>query len=219
MYLYLSLALTIAAGISFVYGLYRFFREKSPLYVRMIVLGIGCAMLGRLFTTLLVLVNGEVFEGFSVGMLGIIGSFLFFFSANFGQMDSIVDDGSPKFRKTRIIALAAPVTVALIWCVGAAIVGINKTTVWVGIEMLFLALASYYHLKHLIIEDVESGLISSIRSYNLLALIYAFLCIMEVLLECFSVPTFVIVIVYILECAVLLAFVPVLERGIKKWTI
>lgn len=218
MYLYLSLALTVCAGIGFGYGLFRFFRDESALYVRMIIFGIGCAMLGRLFTTLLVLVNGDLFDGFNVGMLGIIGSFLFFFSANFGQMDSIVDDGSPKFRKTRIIALAAPLTVVLLWCVIAATYGINSSSIWVGIEMLFVALASYYHLKHLIIEDVSFGLIRSIRSYNLLSLIYALLCILEVLVECFNLPTFCIVIVYILECAVLLAFVPVLERGVKKWT-
>ena len=103
----------------------------------MIVLGVGCAMLGRLFATLLYLVNGELFDGFNVGMLGIIGSFLFFFSANFGQMDSIVDDGSPKFRKTRIIALAAPLTVAILWCVIFAVYGFNEATVWGGIEALF----------------------------------------------------------------------------------
>ena len=218
MYLYLSLALTVCAAIGFGYGLFRFFRDESALYVRMIVFGVGCAMLGRLFTTLLVLVYGDLFDGFNVGMLGIIGSFLFFFSANYGQMDSIVDDGSPKFRKTRIIALAAPLTVVALWCVIAVTYGIDSSSIWVGIEMLFLALASYYHLKHLIIEDVSFGLIRSIRSYNLLSLIYALLCIMEVLVECFSLPIFCIVIVYILECAVLLAFVPVLERGVKKWT-
>ncbi len=218
MFLYLSLALTVSAGIGFGYGLYRFFRNKSALYVQMIVLGVGCTMLGRLFTTLLYLVNGEINEGFNVGMLGIIGSFLFFFSANFGQMDSIVDDGSPKFRKTRIIALAAPLTVGLIWCALAVIFGINSSSVWIGIEMLFLALASYFHLKHLIIDDVSHGLIRSIRSYNLLSLGYAFLCIMEVLAECFSFPFFCSLIICVLECAVLLAFVPVLERGVKKWT-
>lgn len=218
MYLYLSLALTVCAGIGFGYGLFRFFRDESALYVRMIVFGVGCAMLGRLFTTLLVLVYGDLFEGFNVGMLGIIGSFLFFFSANYGQMDSIVDDGSPKFRKTRIIALAAPLTVVALWCVIAVTYGIDSSSICVGIEMLFVALASYYHLKHLIIEDVSFGLIRSIRSYNLLSLIYALLCIMEVLVECFSLPTFCVVIVYVLECAVLLAFVPVLERGVKKWT-
>ena len=86
MYLYLSLALTVCAGIGFAYGLFRFFRDESALYVRMIVFAIGCAMLGRLFETLLILVNGGLANGFHVGMLGIIGSFMFLFSANFGQM-------------------------------------------------------------------------------------------------------------------------------------
>ena len=217
MYLYLSLALTLCAGIGFAYGLYRFFRDESALYVRMIVFGVGCAMLGRLFETLLILVNGELFYGFNVGMLGIIGSFLFFFSANFGQMDSIVDDGSPKFRKTRIIALAAPLVAAAYWCVIAALEGINEATVSIGIAVLFIALAAYYHLKHLIISDVSFGLIRSIRSYNLLSLIYAVLCMLEILADIF--PFYVSVIICVLECIVLLAFVPVLERGVKKWTI
>ena len=36
----------------FVYGLIMFFREPSALYARMILLGMGCIMLGRLFETL-----------------------------------------------------------------------------------------------------------------------------------------------------------------------
>ena len=214
MYMYLSLALTLAAGIGFGYGLFRLFRDESALYVRMIVFGVGCAMLGRLFATLLYLVNGELFAGFNVGMLGIIGSFLFFFSANFGQMDSIVDDGSPRFRKTRLIALIAPLIVAALCAVIFVLYGFNEATISVGIEGLFLALASYLHLKHLIIEDVSFGLIKSIRSYNLLALVYAALCLSEVLVEGFELP----LIVTVLECAVLIAFIPVLERGMKKWT-
>lgn len=217
MYLYLSLALTISAGIGFGYGLYRFFQDESALYVRMIIFGVGCAALGRLFETLLYLVSGQLTDNFHVGILGIIGSFLFFFSANFGQMDSIVDDGSPKFRKTRLIALAAPLVVAVIWVVVVVFEGFNESTMMLGVVALFLALASYYHLKHLIIDDVNFGLVRSIRSYNLLSLVYAFLCIVEVLVE--ALPEFFSVIVCVLECAVLLAFVPVLERGVKKWTI
>ena len=79
----------------------------------MIVFGLGCAMIGRLYGTLMILVNGEYYPGFNVGMLGIIGSFLFFFSANFGQVDSVVDDGSSKYIKARLIALAAPLSVPL----------------------------------------------------------------------------------------------------------
>ena len=218
MYLYLSLALTVCAGIGFGYGLYRFFRDESALYVRMIIFGVGCAMLGRLFETLLILVNGSLTNGFHVGMLGIIGSFLFLFSANFGQMDSIVDDGSKKYRKTRLISFAAPLVIAAIFCCIAAAKGINESTIPLGVESLFIALASYYHLKHLIIEDVSFGLIKAIRSYNLLSLVYALLCMLEIYMKSFNFPAFAIVIVNVLQCAVLLVFVPVLERGVKKWT-
>ena len=216
--IYISLALTISAGIGFVYGLFRFFRKESVLYVRMIVLGIGCAMLGRLFGTLLYHVNGEFFNGFNVGMLGIIGSFLFFFSANFGQIDSVVDNGSKKFLKARIIALAAPISIAALWCLIFAVFGVNDLTVWVGLEALSLAIASYFHLKHLIMKDDESGILRALRVYNLLSLIYAALCLMEVIEDCMEAPAFVYIIVCVLECVVMLAFVPVLERGVKKWT-
>lgn len=218
MHVYLSLAMTISAGIGFVYGLFRFFRDESALYVRMIIYSVGCAMFGRLFETLQYLVNGQLDSGFHVGMLGIVGSFMFLFSANYGQMDSIVDDHSPQFRKTRIISLAAPLAIAAIWCVIAAEKGIDKTTIPLGIQTLFIALASYYHLKHLIIKDVEFGLIKSIRGYNLLALIYAVLCMLEMLVQSFNFPSVCTIIVSVLLCAVLLVFVPVLERGVKKWT-
>ena len=218
MYMYLSLALTISAGLGFVYGLFRFFRNKSELYVKMIVLGIGCAMLGRLFATLLYLVKGQLFAGFNVGMLGIIGSFLFFFSANFGQMDSIVDNGSGRSIKARIIALAAPLSVAVLWYVIFAVYGFNGVTISLGIEALFLALASYFHLKHLILNDNGSGLIRATRLYNLLSLFYAVLCLSEVLVECIERPDYAPVIVCILECVVLIALIPALERGMKKWS-
>ena len=218
MYLYLSLALTICAGIGFSYGLYRFFRDESALYVRMIIFAVGCAMLGRLFETLLILVNGSVGNGFHVGMLGVIGSFLFLFSANFGQMDSIVDDGSKRYRKTRLISLAAPLVILGIWCVIAVKKGVDKTTIPLGVEALFIALASFYHLKHLIIEDVSFGLIKAIRTYNLLSLVYALLCMTEMFVKSFNLPVYATVIVNVLQCVVLLVFVPVLERGVKKWT-
>lgn len=218
MYLYLSLALTVSAAIGFGYGLFRFFRDNSALYVRMIIFAVGCAMLGRLFETLQLLVIGELYNGFHVGILGIIGSFLFLFSANYGQMDSIVDDGSPRFRKTRIISLAAPLVIIAIWVFIVTTKGFNESTISLGVETLFIALASYFHLKHLIIEDVAFGLIRAIRKYNLLSLIYAVLCMLEMVVESFNLPVYFIAIVYVLQCALLLAFVPVLERGVKKWT-
>ena len=223
MKMYLELALTISAGIGFVYGLFRFFRKDSAssdsgTYLRMIVFGLGCAMLGRLYGTLMLLVKGEYYPGFDVGMLGIIGSFLFFFSANFGQVDSVVDDGSKSCIKARMIALIAPLYVAALWCGVFAEYGVNELTISVGVEALALALASYFHLKHLIMKDTGSGILKSMRAYNLLALVYAVLCLSEVLVDGSSLPPAVPIILCVVECIVLLAFLPVLERGVKKWT-
>ena len=218
MYLSLSIALTVCAAIGFGYGIFRFFRSKSALYIRMIVFALGCAMLGRLFETLLLLVSGQIGSGFHVGMLGVAGSFLFLFSANFGQMDSLVDDGSKQFLKTRIIALIAPIVIIAMWGVLAS-KGFTAKTAIIGIETLIIAMAAYYHLKHIIIKDVDFGLIRVIRNYNILALVYAFLCMAEILIKSFNLSFVFVIIVYVLQCAVMLAFVPVLERGVNKWTI
>lgn len=218
MYLILSIILTVCAAIGFGYGLFRFFREDEALYVRMIVFAVGSAMFGRLFETLQLLVNGQISESFHIGMLGTAGSFLFLFSANYGQMDSLVDDGSKQFRKTRIIALIAPIVMVAMWGVLAS-KGFTAKTAIIGIETLIIAMAAYYHLKHIIIKDVDFGLIRVIRNYNTLALVYAFLCMAEILIKSFNLSFVFVIIVYVLQCAVMLAFVPVLERGVNKWTI
>ena len=109
---YLSLAMTVCAFIGFNYGLARFFKVRKALYTRMIVFGIGSAMMGRLFETLMLFAFGEIPTGFHIGVLGVMSSFLFFFTATFGQMDSLVDDGSPRFRKYRMIGLLAPAGIA-----------------------------------------------------------------------------------------------------------
>lgn len=211
------LALTISAAAGFGYGLFRFFRKKSALYIKMIVFGIGCAMLGRLFETLQIFSNGEIHSGFHVGMLGVVGSFLFFFTANFGQMDSLVDDGSKQFRKYRLIALAAPVVVVALYVLYFLQTGFGENTVVNGVVSIIISLAAYFHLKHLIIPDVDYGVIASIRKYNLLALIYAFLCMAEILFTSIKLPV-VSIIIYVLLCITLIVFVPVLEGGVKKWT-
>ncbi len=215
---YLSLAMTLCALFSFSYGLARFFRKRKALYTRMIVFGIGCAMMGRLFETLNLFAFGEIPSGFHIGMLGIIGSFLFFFTANYGQMDSLVDDGSAQFRKVRLIALIAPVCIWALFGVYVHFAGFYAGAVVRAIVTAVIALASYYHLKHLIIKDVDYGIIRSIRKYNLLALFYALLCMLEMIFHAAPFGAVWLIVTDLLICAVLLVFIPVLEIGVKKWT-
>lgn len=215
----LFLAMTVCTAAGFAYGLYRFFRKKSALYIRMIVLGIGCAMFGRLFQTLQIFVRGSIQDGFHVGILGVVGSFLFFFTSNYGQMDSLVDDGTKKFRRYRMLSLPAPLAVLALYAVYAVKTGFGENAVVHGIESVMIAAAAYYHLKHLIIPDVDYGVVRSIRRYNLLALIYALLCMAEIILSAFAVPAACTVTVYVLLCVMFLIFIPVLEKGTKTWSI
>lgn len=217
-YQILLLEVTLCAAFGFIYGLFRFFRGKSALYIQMIVFGVGCAMLGRLFELLQIVVSGRMEHGFHVGLLGTIGSFLFFFTSNYGQMDSIVDDGSKQFRKFRFIGMIAPLTIIGLFCVTLIIGARLQTTIALGVQTVVIALASYYHLKHLVIPDVDYGLIKAIRKYNLMALIYAYLCMAEMIAEAVAWPDAILIVIFSLQSLVLLAFVPVLERGVKKWT-
>jgi len=97
MFQFLLFAVTLCASFGFFYGLFFFFRKRSELYARMVVFGIGCAMLGRLYEILQLQVDGQISSGFHVSMLGLIGSFQFFFTANYGEMNVAVDDGSKRF--------------------------------------------------------------------------------------------------------------------------
>lgn len=212
-------AMTLCALFSFHLGLRLYFSKRAPRYVLMIVFGIGCAMLGRMFETLMLLTQHEIHSGFHVGLLGILGSFMFFMAANYGTMDMLVDDGSKGLMKYRLIALCAPVVILAIYVYYYVHVGFGAEAIVNGVLTLVIMLASYYHLKHLIIPDVEDGIIRHIRQYNLVALVYALLCMLEMIVDAFNILPVFRYIVDVAFCVVYALFIPVLYKGVKQWTI
>ena len=216
--LYTNIATLLCTAIAFIYGALRFFRRGKALYLQMIVCGVGCMMLGRLFQVVMLLTGGYIAEGFHVGILGTIGCFLFFFSANYGQMDHLADDGGTNTMKYRLAALAAPAVIAA----GFIPIALSNTT-WENkctdfIVVLFIMQASYFNLKHLIMPDVDLGIIRCIRGYNFLALIFALLSMAEMTLWIVG-NGITISLVCVLNCVASLLIMPMLERGVKKWTI
>ena len=118
-----NLAVLICAAAGFAFGARRYLRPKKPLYASMIVLGVGCVALGRLFQCVRLLTGSGITEEFQLGILGIVGAFSFFFSANYGQIDSLVDDGSGAFRKWRALSWAAPAVIAALYAFAAGPLG------------------------------------------------------------------------------------------------
>ena len=216
--MYANLAMFICTAVSFTYGAIRFFKKGKALYLQMIVGGLGCMMLSRAFQFITIWTTSSMPEGFHVGMLGMAGGFLFFLSANYGQMDKLLDDGARENRKYRLIPLIAPCVLAGIYAALFFIPSsLDKRGIY-GVIVAIIMFASYFNLKHLIFPDVEFGFIRSIRGYNLIALLLALLSVGEIVLLSLNMQTFLLIL-YVATCLVSLAIVPVLERGVKKWAI
>lgn len=199
----------ICMAIGFIYGITKFFRVGKALYLQMIVCVLGCMMLGRLFEIVMLMTNGAIPSGFHVGRFGVLGAFLFFFTANYGQMDSLVDDGSKQFWKYRNIALVAPAIIIagfIPLLIGADDWIIRTFYLLLSIVMM---LATYFNFKHLIIPDVDMGIIKSIRGYNLLSLILSVFCMMDMLFVQ-NENRIMRAIVSLLICIVSLTLIPIL---------
>ena len=184
----------------------------------MITLSVGCMAFGRLYQVVRLITIGDILENFQLGVFGVIGGLLFLFSANFGAMDSLADDGSKEFTKYRIIPLLAPIPATMIYVVFLLIPDFPiLVKVVSAVITAFVACASYYNLKHLIFPDVDYGVINCLKTYNFLALVFEYLCIAEMLANSRG-NEIVALIIGVLMGAVLIVIVPTVERGIKKWT-
>ena len=213
-----NIIVCVCASIGFIYGVVKFVLPRKALYARMIALAVGCTAFGKLYQIVRLLTIGDIGGEFQLGFLGIIGSLVFLFSANFGVMDSIADDGSKANRKYRIIPIVAPVAAVAVY-VFVFLLGDFSLLIKViaGAIAFFVAQSSYFNLKHLIFPDVEYGVIQSLRLYNLLALIFDFLCLAEMIAYSFENEIMEIT-VHIMTAILLLLMTPVVERGMKRWT-
>ena len=210
-----NLAVMACAVAGFLSGI-RYLNTRKALYASMIVQGMICMALGRLYQCALLWTGGSLTDNFQVGSLGVMGAFAFFFSSNYGHIDSLVDDGGRVFRRYRIIALIGPACVVSMLVpivLGPATVAFKISCVIVS-AVIFNA--SYFHVKHMIIPDVDFGVVRCLRGYNGLAVALSVLSMWELLaLAQGSEPALMISGVGL--CIVALTLVPVMDRGMKKW--
>ena len=196
--------------------------KKGPLYLRMICWAVICAFFARLFHVVFLLLYSQYDVNINMGTMGIIGSLLFLLSANYGQIDALVDDGGKKHLKTRFIALIAPLLI-----VGMCAYFMHFWWTWpdfwmLTINTMILAVVIipciYYNFKHAIIYDVKGGIVHSLRLYNILAVVYELMIMMEWV--SFRTAEFeVFVASLVIQGIVFLLLLPAVRRGVKKWTI
>lgn len=211
-------AMFFCAGIAFLYGVANFFKRKKPLFAQLVTCALGCFALLHLFSIVNLVCTRELPTGMNSGIFGLISAFMFLFCASFGQMDGLADDKSKKMLKYRLISLAAPILI-LVMCV---LVVTRETLIYMkvltALQYFMFAGAAYYNLKHLIIPDVDLGIIKAIRGYNLLALLIDFAYALIFIGDKLSIP------ILSASCGIIisllyLVIIPIMKKGVKKWLI
>lgn len=204
---------------SFLFGLNKFFKRGKPLFLQSITMAMGCHSLGTIYHLCLMLTNQTVLDGFTPAYLGRIGFFLFFIAASYGQMDKIIDDGSPAIRPSRHIAVIAPICAALLYLPNAGGSAVTAATK-VSLLLVWLpALVSvYYNLKHAIIPDCDFGFIKAIKPYNFLAVALGFVELLRLTAWNFL-SNALLVITAVLFTVLCAAMMFAAKKGAEQWTI
>ena len=215
-YIYIfSFILTfIASG----YALIKFFKPHQAIYKKMIACAVVCFFLVGFYELVQYLNGVDVPFGFYAGFIGIVSAYSFIFSANYGAMDSLIDDRSKKLEKYRIIALLAPI----VGIQSGIIILLSDVPffdgIWIAIEQTLIGCACYFNLKHLIIPKRYADIFVSLRPYNLVVLLMALAIIVENINWYFGLSDRVGYICVFIEAVMLSLIAPLLERGIKKWS-
>ncbi|HBL40633.1 MAG TPA: hypothetical protein DDY98_03310 [Ruminococcaceae bacterium] len=209
----------VIAGAAFAFGVARLFRKKKPLYFQLLVCAVGCFAIRQLFDVVSYFCGGFAYE-FNIGMLGIFGCVFFLLSANYGQLDRIVDDGSDVNKRAKTVAWAAPAVLAVI-IVGVFLAWKDRELVnavlWV--IMLVPAIpASYFNWKHLIMPMDDFGFLRATRVCNVIAFSFYLVTAFSVI----SLAEHLVVLSYaanVVMSLLMFALAFFADKGAKQWGI
>lgn len=207
---------------TFIYGVKNFFKKGKAYYLQIVTMAMGCYAMGSFYHLCQSITTGDLADGFTAAYLGRIGFFLFLFTANYGQMDGLIDDRTASLKKFRYIALIAPASAVLLYlpCLFAEMPYSTK----ISLSFLWMAaiFSSYFNFKHAIISDLGYGFVKAIRPYNICALILTFLELILQVLWAYYVNDYILIVIMVVT--VIFSIVSVLtivtlKRGVEAWKI
>ena len=177
-------------------------------------------LLGSIYHMCQVLMGGGIVEGFTPAYLGRIGFFLFLLTASYGQLDKIVDDGSPKMHSSRIIALVAPLFAIILYIQNVFLVEDVPTSTNIMYALVWIPaiFSVYFSLKHALLPDLDFGFIKAIKPYNVFVLLLSFselLCLTAWnYTHIISMGITALIFGVLCICTMIAA-----KKGVEKWTI
>ena len=216
--IYLSALILILYLTALIYGGICFLRKKMPLYFKLLFFAVACFFQEKLYFTVNYFCTGSWDNTFNFAIFGSGAAFAFMLSANYGQFDGIVDDGSKEYAKYRHIAVIAPIITGLISVMVAAH-HIHMNHEWFFVVVILLVnlpgiLASYFNMKLLIFPDVF--MVKPLRACNAMGLIVIFASIISEFY--FVIDAGLLNMIVELLCSVsLIIWMICARRGFKGW--
>lgn len=208
----------VCTGFAFAYGAHVSFKKTGVLFLQIITCAFGCFFLGNIYDLCRFFCLGEYYKdisksGLGIGALGYMGGLTFLFSSYYGAMDRIGDDRSDKLLKFRIISLI-PFFFNILVCFIMLRLSI-KMNIYFWICTFLISVISYFAFKHMILPDIDNGILKSLRFYNFLVLTF---CIVQNLYNIFCLTqTATSTFLKIISGCIILAIMPSANRGVKKW--
>lgn len=211
-----DIILLVGTTAGFVYCAASFFRAGKALFLQIVACACGCVALGQLFVVMQLITRGQMPHGFHVGILGTLGSYFFLFSGNYGQLDGLGDPKTKELRKYRLLSLLPTILVALAY-VGVFLqdITVQQKVIYAVLFLLF-AETSYFSCKHLILPDIEDGILKSIRPYNAAVLVLTLFNVLAVYATVLDQEIFRTIALFV--CAAIYAGLGyIANRGVEKW--
>lgn len=215
---FLIIALVLAVS-AFFYGAISLFKKGKPLYFQMIVCGVACFALEVLFVAVAVWCNNYN-PSINLGIIGLFGCNLFLFSANYDQLDSVLDDGDRTNDRAKLVAKVGTIIIAavLIIIIVFIIKDKNLKLIPIVIMMLPVCPASYFNIKHLLMPIDDFGFLKATRACNAIVLsfyLFCFICIVGIINNSALVQGISVV----LMSATMLLLAVFSVKGAKQWAI
>lgn len=154
------------------FGMIRLFRSKVPMYYQLAVCAVWSYTVQLIYSVLIIVCAKQFNTDDNLSFLGIAGMFTFLASSNFGQFNTLVDEGGKRLRPIRFISLLAPLTAAVYYvfiCTRYEEVTLRFIILFT-VVMIPLAVSSYFNLKFILMKDDGSGFIRGVKPLNIASL-------------------------------------------------
>ena len=190
--LIVNIYLLICTGFGLWHGIVQILiRKTRTAYTHFILFAALSMFLSRLTYVLSYAFYDGLPDRFNVGLLGFAAFFFFIFLANFGQMDLLLNDQDRANLRYRILAMIVPI-IELFFSLLALFRGNSDLSVRIAFVIISVAAGSsgYFNLKHLLVPDIDFGIVRSIRGFNLIAFLAGIFTLSEIGLSVYGYEEF-----------------------------